>query len=501
MSLDLRGIVPTLDELDQIEADPEAIDAMLDAFLRDERLQERLVDLLAEFWLTRVDSFFLDSNAYGLELEVEQPFVHAIGEEPLRLMAWIMATDQSYGQIVLSSNTMANAMLADIWPVAYDPEGSDWQVSAYTDGRPALGVLATNGLWWRYDTSPGNLNRRRASAVSRLLLCEDFLSRPVDLSEIDISSEDALNNATRSNPSCLTCHSSLDPLASSLFGFWPLNRADVYEVTYYHPEREQVGAYYLGSEPAWFGMPLSDTSDLGVQIAQDVRFRRCAVQTYASLLWRRPITLDDFETISDVLAVFEAADLSTWTLLTELLATPEYRVGELGEPHSQAQAKRYPSRRMMSDSQLASAIVDLTGFRWTDQGLDLLRNDEFGYRILAGGVDGDSTTTPSVAPTLTRSLVLRRLAQAAASQVVAEDLESTDPRLLTWVGRDTQPGDPAFESQLMALRRQLHGSSGAAEELAADLALWQAVEEQEGAQIAWASLISVHIRDPLFWLY
>ena len=42
-----------------------------------------------------------------------------------------------------------------------------WQVSRYTDGRPAAGVLSTNGLWWRYYSTVSNLNRSRAAAISR----------------------------------------------------------------------------------------------------------------------------------------------------------------------------------------------------------------------------------------------------------------------------------------------------------------------------------------------
>ena len=55
----------------------------------------------------------------------------------------------------------------------------------YTDGRPAAGVLATNGLWWRYTTTDSNMNRTRAAAISRLLLCEDFMARPVSFAGDD----------------------------------------------------------------------------------------------------------------------------------------------------------------------------------------------------------------------------------------------------------------------------------------------------------------------------
>ena len=37
----------------------------------------------------------------------------------------------------------------------------------------------TNGVWWRYYTTPNNFGRTRAAAISRLLLCEDYLLRPI----------------------------------------------------------------------------------------------------------------------------------------------------------------------------------------------------------------------------------------------------------------------------------------------------------------------------------
>ena len=54
-SLDLRGVRPTLDEIDQIDADPDAYEAMVAGFLDDERFVDRVVNLYAEVFLTRND--------------------------------------------------------------------------------------------------------------------------------------------------------------------------------------------------------------------------------------------------------------------------------------------------------------------------------------------------------------------------------------------------------------------------------------------------------------
>ena len=77
MSLDLRGVLPTVEELDRVEADPDALGELRDAYLADPRFEERLVDLLAERWLTRVDEFLIGHNEYPeLATARENEFPH-----------------------------------------------------------------------------------------------------------------------------------------------------------------------------------------------------------------------------------------------------------------------------------------------------------------------------------------------------------------------------------------------------------------------------------------
>jgi hypothetical protein len=51
------------------------------------------------------------------------------------------------------------------------------RVWTYADGRPAAGVLSTNGLWWRYPSTASNGNRKRADTPSRIFLCHDYTNR------------------------------------------------------------------------------------------------------------------------------------------------------------------------------------------------------------------------------------------------------------------------------------------------------------------------------------
>lgn len=500
-SLDLRGVVPSDAELDAVEADPAAVDALLLSFLDDPRYEERLVDLLAERFLTRGEEFNLRWFEMGLEPQQDFAFRRAVGEEPLRVMARVAVEGRPWTDTVTTDLTVANELLREIWPIEAVEEGPGWRWGRYTDGRPAGGALMTNGLWWRYYTTPNNFSRSRASALSRLFLCEDFLTRPISFEALALLDRESQNEAIQTVPACVGCHSTLDPLAASLFGFWWFDIYAPAELNVYHPEREMLGPYYLETEMAWFGAPMADAADLGPFVAADPRFRACAVKSLAAALWRRNTDLADFDTLHGLQAAFEESGLLHKALAANILAGPDYRVGALGPEATDADAARLTTRRLLSPEQLASAVEGLTGFRWEHRGYDQLTNDVVGYRILGGGMDGQSVTRPERAPTLTHALVVQRLAQAAGQAAVADELEADGPRRLfpAALSLDARPGDPAFDTALSQVHRRIFGRRPSAAEATDAAAHWAAVAALEGPGPAWASLVAVFLRDPAFW--
>src|SRR5205814_47962 len=102
---------------------------------------------------------------------------------------------------------------------------------------------------------------------------------------------------------------------------------------------------------------------------------------------------------------------------------------------------------------------DLTGFRLEYDGRDMLGSDEPGYRVLAGGIDGVNTTEPQRSPALTSTLVMRRLAEAAADYAVDRELgdEGAERRLLTHVTADSEPGSEEFTAEIEDLHWRLYG--------------------------------------------
>ena len=88
ISLDLLGVLPPIDALDAVEADPSAIQRHAAEWLQDPRLEDRMVHLLNERWHTRIDHspviLYEEYNVFADDPANEYPVERAIMEEPLR---------------------------------------------------------------------------------------------------------------------------------------------------------------------------------------------------------------------------------------------------------------------------------------------------------------------------------------------------------------------------------------------------------------------------------
>lgn len=482
-SLDLRGVRPSLDELDQVAEDDDQIDMLVDIFLDDPRFAERVVALYGEVWNTVRDETEHPASAVGLE--DEDAWARAVGEEPLRVLAEIAVNDLPYHTLVTADWTMVDDQLAHAWPVEAE-EGTGWRRASWTDGRPAAGVLSTNGLWWRYETSTNNANRSRANEVSRILLCRNYLDAEVVFDRsVDLSDEDVVRSALTENPGCVSCHSSLDPLASALSGFFVPRKSGLEEYRHYHPEREDLWRTQTGVAPGYFGEPVDTVGDLGLAMAQDPRLVTCAVEQAAGLLLRRDLTLDDTARLTRWREDFLREDLRLKALWRSIVASDAYRVVE---PDAPLQL----DRKLVAPEQLASQVEDLTGFRFRIDGVDMLRNADVGLRALAGGGDGRFATGVSQDFTASLALVQDQLAWAAAWHAV-----TAAPERLP----NIDVSDSITADAVERLHRRVLGRTPSADEVDALVAHWSDAADLAGPEGAWASVLAVLLMDPEFLLY
>lgn len=503
MSLDIRGEFMDVNEIDLVQQDSDNIDTLLDSWLQEDGHRSQLIDLFSSMLLTKVDKFNVTEADFYLSEDQAYDFVRAIGEESPRLMAHVAMSDGPWTDVVQVDYTMANSVLSQIWnlePIDAQPVDSNtWVRARYADGRPALGVVATNGIWWRYYTTPNNKSRARAAFLTRLLVCDDILSTAVTSpSSLQVDAQN-IDDFVRTDPGCLSCHQTLDPLAASLYGFWQHDMHDVVELSIYHPEREWDGERDLQLDMAWYGKPISAPAELGERIAEDERFYPCAVSSLAERLWRRPVLAIDEGRIETIAHQVSSENGRYREIFKALLNSPEYQILI---PRDSTDSRSASTAKMMTAHQIQHSIQELTGFEWTDSTLDLLDNDEWGYRMLLGGIDGRSTTQWLEAPSATRQLTLKRLSQLASEHVVSEAIEMNGHELfLNLNPASIGAGEEAFETIVSSWRLRLMGEAPTQTEMEILQSRFMQAENAFGRETAWISMLSVFLRDTNTWLY
>ena len=502
-SLDARGVRPSAAEIDAIADDPSLLETYIERFLVDERFPDRVIDLYGELYLTQTESFRVPRTAFTFEEEVSAyQYASAIGDEPLRILAEIAENDLPYTDLVTADWTMHNEVLGQMYPSDYPPDATGWRRSRYTDARPSAGVLSTNGMWWRYGSTSSNLNRKRANQISRLFLCNDYLTRPIEFDrDVNLLDEAAVADAIQTDPGCVACHVSLDPLASHLYGFWYLDDTNAGDATTYHPERERLYLSFGTPPPAFYGQRTSTLGALGHSIAADPRFVECAVEQAFSRLMGREATLADGDALAVHREAFITGGLTLRSLFRSIMAHPRYRAVD-------SNLEGYASKKWVTASLLATQVEGLTGFVWTQGGVDMMSTDGVGVGNLAGHADGYRVVRDSRSPNATMVLVSARLAEAAAAHVMATeaDLEPSERALFTEVDFSERPSTDrgAMAVQIQHLHKAVLGRIIPADgpEVNANLDLWTELESAtRDPNVAWAGVLIALLRDPDFLMY
>ncbi|MCB9764987.1 MAG: hypothetical protein H6739_34760 [Alphaproteobacteria bacterium] len=483
-SLDLRGRRPDAAELAAVTQTPGTLETRLDTFLLDPAFGERVQDVFDEATLTRSELYLQDPDLFGIS--DDDAFYAAVGGEIPQIIGRIAEQDLPWTEAVTGDWTMANEVLAELWALDYPEGASGWRVAHYTDGRPAAGILSTNSFYWRYDSTLSNANRKRANAIARLFVCNDFIGQPILFDDsVDVSDPDSFAEAVRTVPGCVGCHAALDPVAAHLFGFFYHFQQNPGDANAYHPEREVYWTTFLGVGPGFFGQESGDVSDLGWHLAADPRFPDCAVEHVWRGLLRRDPTLADTDALSAHREAFLTGDLTLRALWRSILDDPRYRADDVVGT---------VAVKLVTPRLLASQVEALTGYRLTLEGVDAMMSDRSGVRTLAGGLDGFEGTLRTRSPNPTLVLVQQRLAEAAAAHAVAQDPMG----LLRGVDLDSPPEADDLEALHIAVLSQTPTEA----ELDALADLWDALYGlDDDPRAAWAGVLTALMRDPAFLLY
>jgi hypothetical protein len=166
-------------------------------------------------------------------------------------------------------------------------------------------------------------------------------------------------------------------------------------------------------------------------------------------------------------------------------------------PDSEGYGARPP--RLKPPSLLASNLKDLLGFQWVDDTGDeaLLVGT---WSVLAGGADGFVTAHAASSPDPASSLVWAAVAEAAASEAVAQAIAG-DVRWFDLATPATPPHLDEAGAQLDQWWRRLTGAPPSA----ADRAVWEGllrdVGATDGVAAGWTAVLSAMLRDPDFLTY
>ena len=467
-SMDLRGLRPTLAELDAVETDPNAYAALVDQYLHTPEFLERVKDLYDDALLVRREDF----------TDEARDKTWAIYGEALELIAWIVANDRPFTEIGTANYTVANPLFQSdptrmpfpMAPVA----GPGWQPTVYADGRPHAGLLSTSAFYEVWDTNNTNKNRRRANRWSILFHCYNFLDTPVDVTRnVDNNDADAVLNAVTTRPDCKACHDRLDPLASFLF---PLDNMsslqDVAATDFFSgdPERWRDANK---RPPAVYGVPGTDIRDMGRLLTAHPKFAECQTKRAFKLLFLRdPKTSTELTTAAEVASHWTTDDGYNFRqLVKRWMLSDAYR--------KRPQTGDAEWVRRTSPERLELLVKDLTGFVWerdpdddepdADPASDpprmtpvpLLTNEERGFKVILGGINGVSVSGRSNSLNASVAMVQRKLAAMAADYVLTNDLALPDGqrKLLNGVTGTEDPSvdAAALRADIVALIRRLYG--------------------------------------------
>ncbi|HHO53405.1 MAG TPA: DUF1592 domain-containing protein [Deltaproteobacteria bacterium] len=546
-SLAVRGIRPSLDEIETIFVDPGALPRLVDTWLEGPEFGDTVEDLHAELFLLRADTNHqLPVKGILQERGYDQADVHfSTVEAPLRFVREVILEDRPYTEILTADYTVANEVVAAIYGLPFDPRGPEWQHTEWVDGRPQSGLLSDSEMWRRHVSNAANFHRGRANFVSQAFLCEDIGARDVFVAGgVDIADELAVAEAVSTQEGCVACHNALDPLAAFFWGYKEqLQRGAVleayelgcewrwdngppprgsyrvehwcYPLKFYDVSEEGLWEDWHLRPPGYFGQPASDMRELGALIASDARFAECTVRNFAGYLTQTERSTLPREWIDPLTRRFVSTSFDARELVRDIVLSSEFSTARITGGDAFA-----PGLQTLRPEQLARTLWDLTGFRWmADQdpagcaqgtntcwgAVDLLGTDLYGVRSMMGGIDGYTVTHPTHTPTPTQQLALQIVAQEAAGFVVGSDLQlpREQRRLLDQIEAG-EAEEGRVRLQLARLHLRILGEHVAAWGPQVDLTygLWAGAFAHSGDPAeGWRVAIAALLQDPHMVLY
>jgi len=545
ISMTLRGLRPTAEELQSVVDDPTLVESYVDAWLDTEAFGKVIRDMHAEQFRTRADTVEQLPSRGPLSDNNTWEIYSSIVEEPLMLVEHVVMNDRPYTEVVTLDYTLYDAMIAEVYGLPFDPDGPEWQEGHWTDGRPHSGVLSSSEIFRRYRSAGANYNRKRANFVAEAFLCEPFASRNIVLpTGLDLSDEAVVLEAITNNPACVGCHQAMDPIAAFFWGYKHQLKARAVRLAYeenctislYNDEPVPEGALqedtcyplrlyrpYMEDEweglglrpPGFYGQPGERIDDLGEMIAADPRFATCTTKRFWSYLAHEDVDHVDLGLTIELSEVLTSSGFDTKELVKSIVLHPRFLTDHF---EGEGEAPFEPVGAMLiRPEQYQTALLDLTGFTWWAEPfepdcspecwdvVDLQNSDRYGFRAMAGGIDGMQVIKPSYTAIPSAPLVYRATANEAAAWAVEHELllPKAERRLLTEVEL-TDTDEALVREQLSLLHMRISSELVAPDSAVVDRSyeLWSAMHAiSDDPQRAWVLTLTALLQDARMVFY
>ena len=549
-SMAIRGIRPTVDELEAVDADPDRLEGFVDEWLASDAFGATIRDLHAELFLLRRDTTdqlpvkgILADRGYD-----QDDLYRSTTEAPLRMVEAIVTDGRPYTEIVTADYATADQVVADIYGLDYDPNGPVWQQTRWVDGRPHAGLLSDSEMWRRHTSNAQNFHRGRANFISNTFLCENIGGRDVVVEGgVALNDPFEVAHAVETQQTCVGCHQVLDPMAAFFWGYkeqlrrgaileaynldcdWDWDNGEpprgsyridhwCYPLRFYVVTDEDGWDTYGLRPPGYYGTPATDVRDLGAMMADDPRFAQCTTRNFAGYLGqidRMDVPLSEVTALQQA---FESSGFDARTLVREIVLSDAWRIRRVvADPGEDV---FHVGLQTVRPEQYSRMLEDLTGFRWVanqdrpdcpDNGnncwneVDLVNSDLYGFRSMQGGIDAYTVVHPTHTPTPTKVLTMQMAASEAAGWVVENDWRTaaSQRKLLGQVEATTTDAGQ-IRGQLAWLHARILGELVEPDSEAVDLSygLWADAMTRTGdPSEAWKLTISALLQDPGVFFY
>ena len=251
--------------------------------------------------------------------------------------------------------------------------------------------------------------------------------------------------------------------------------------------------------------------------------RRAWPGQFFGYLTQTPAEEVPFEVVVELQEHLQASGFSAQELVHRIVMHPQFRAVAADDPDH-----RVAGLKTVRPEQYARAVEDLTGYRWYADAdptwcddpanadvarfgsqcwgvVDLSTSDVFGFRAMAGGVDGKVIVRPTHGPTPTKTLTMAILAADAAGWVVDTDLvRARAGRRPPRPGGSDTTDETAIRDQLAWLHARILGrrvDRDGAEVTALHQLFEVGLDSRGDPAGAWKVVLTAMLQDPrmMFW--